>query len=80
LISIQDKLYRDEESIMQRLDEMRQAQTFVVIRCFLEQRDRELSGIITKIDTAANTIKISHDDGFDYLELNDIISIDIRRE
>lgn len=80
MISIEDKLYRDAESIMQRLNEMREAQTFVVIRCFLEQRDREISGIITKIDSVANTIKFSHDDGFDYIELNDIISIDIPRE
>ncbi|TMV49603.1 YolD-like family protein [Paenibacillus mesophilus] len=80
MISIQDKLYRDAESIMQKLDEMREAQMFVVVRCFLAQRDREISGIITKIDSVANTIKFSHDDGFDYIDLNDIMSIDTRRE
>lgn len=80
MIVINDELHREKESILMRLEELMRERTFVTFRCYLDQRDREIRGIVTRVDRGAGAIKLSHDEGFDIIELSDMMSIDFGNE
>lgn len=75
MLVINDHLYREKEAVYAQLERLMRERTFVAVRCYLEQRDREISGIVTKVDRQAEAIKLSHDEGVDMIELTDIISV-----
>lgn len=76
-IVIKDQLFRDREAVLARLEQLMQERTFAVFRCYIEQQDREIKAIVTRVDREQQTIKLSHDEGFDIVELDDIISIEL---
>jgi hypothetical protein len=74
-VTINEQVYRDAQSVFPVLHGMVEDRKFVVIRCYHDHQDREIRGIITRLDPSSHMIKVSHDEGFDYIELNDILSI-----
>lgn len=55
-------------------------QRFIVIRFFEGMLDRELVGIVTKIDQQNRRIKLSHSEGMDWIHLDDILDIKVQSD
>lgn len=53
-------------------------QRFIVIRFIEGMLDRELVGIVTKIDQQNRRIKLSHSEGMDWIPLEDVLHIKVQ--
>ncbi|WP_373229228.1 YolD-like family protein [Cohnella sp.] len=52
-------------------------QRFIVLRYLDSMQDRELTGIVTKIDQQSRRIELSHTEGADWIHLDDILHITV---
>ncbi|WP_307449544.1 MULTISPECIES: YolD-like family protein [unclassified Paenibacillus] len=68
--------FREAETIAKVIAESLRDQRFLTISYFNNIKDQEITGIITKIDQSmSSSLKISHSEGFEWILMDDIISV-----
>ncbi|MBD0381888.1 YolD-like family protein [Paenibacillus sedimenti] len=67
----------ENKKIAKVMSEALIGQQFVLIKLFDETGDQEISGLITKIDQELRRVKLSHEQGFDWIPIDDILSLDL---
>jgi hypothetical protein len=67
---------REKSNIESAISQVLQDQEFISIKFISMKGENQLVGLITKLDQATRCVKISHDDGTEWILLDDIISIE----
>ncbi|OPH62168.1 hypothetical protein BC351_02760 [Paenibacillus ferrarius] len=68
---------RENEKLAKVLSEALQDQKFIILKIYDENGDRQITGLITQIDQEFRRLKVSHEDGIDWIPLDDLLSAEI---
>jgi hypothetical protein len=47
------------------------------LKVFDEKGDKQITGLITKIDQELRRLKVSHEEGIDWIPLDDVLNVEI---
>lgn len=73
-------LMKNDQGIAKIIEVSLLDQRFILIRFLDDMKDRELLGIVTKIDQQNRRIQVSHTEGMDWIDLDDILQIKVQAE
>jgi hypothetical protein len=72
-----EKMNRENKKIAKVMSEALIGQQFVLVKIFDETGDQQITGLITKIDQELRRVKLSHEQGFDWIPIDDILSLEM---
>lgn len=61
------------------LAEALEDQIFVTLNVYEEKADHQITGLITKIDQELRRVKVSHDEGSNWILFNDILNVKLTK-
>jgi hypothetical protein len=52
-------------------------QQFIIVKIYNEAGDGQITGLITKIDQEIRRVKLSHENGTDWVAFDDILNVEL---
>ncbi|MFC5448922.1 YolD-like family protein [Paenibacillus aestuarii] len=71
---------RENNKIAKVMSEALLSQQFVLVKIYNEAGDQQMTGLITKIDQESRKVKLSHDQGIDWIPIGDILVMELISE
>lgn len=68
---------RENKKLAKVLAEALQDQRFVILKVYDEKGDQLITGLITKIGQELRRLKFSHEEGIDWILLDDVLNAEI---
>lgn len=53
------------------------SQQFIIVKIYNEAGDGQITGLITKIDQDIRRVKLSHENGTDWVAFDDILNVEL---
>ncbi|MFE5324723.1 YolD-like family protein [Paenibacillus sp. NPDC056579] len=68
---------RENNKLAKVLAEALQDQKFVNLKVYDDKGDQQITGLVTKIDQESRRLKFSHEEGIDWIPLDDVLNAEL---